>query len=49
MYWHSQVVEASVQYSYEPSSDDIGFKFAFVDPIADSAAVDSKEFCHFFY
>ena len=47
--WHGQCVEATWENSDESSPYDIGFEFAFVDPIADGAAIYSKEFCHFFY
>jgi hypothetical protein len=49
MDWHGQCIEAAWKDSDESSSYDIGFEFAFVDPIADGAAIYSKEFCHFFY
>jgi len=47
--WHGQCVEATWENSDESSPYDIGFEFAFVNPIADSATVNSKELRHFFY
>jgi hypothetical protein len=49
MYRHCQCVKATWKNSDEPSSYDIGFEFAFIDPIADGATTNSKEFRHFFY
>jgi hypothetical protein len=49
MDWHGQCVEATWENSNESSTYDIGFEFAFVNPIADSAAINTKELRHFFY
>lgn len=47
--WHGQCVEATWENSDESSSDDIGFEFALVNPVADGATIDSEELRHFFY
>ena len=49
MDWHSESVEATGENSDESSPYDIGFEFAFVNPIANSATINSKELRHFFY